>query len=168
MNNCRLVILLAAVAANVAVVGTLTAQEPFAYPPAARTPEQQRQDQFECHQWAVEQSHFDPSAYAAQAPAQTAKPQSNAQPSTGAAVVGGAARGALIAEVADEDSGDGARAGAALGMLRARRAQGAAAVEQQRAGQQAQQQQQQQAAELRSRTAISERGRRAIARGATP
>lgn len=124
MNNSRLVTFLAAVAANVAVLGTLAAQEPFAYPPAGRTPEQQRQDQFECHQWAVEQSHFDPSAYAARAPTQAAKPQSNAQPSTGAAVVGGAARGALIAEVADEDSGDGARAGAALGVLRARRAQG--------------------------------------------
>src|SRR5262245_15348067 len=40
--------------------GTAHAGDLFAYPPAGRAAEQQQQDKYECHQWAVEQSSFDP------------------------------------------------------------------------------------------------------------
>jgi hypothetical protein len=113
--------------AGYAVAGAAAAEQTFAYPPAGRTPEQQRQDQYECHQWAVEQSHYDP----AQQVAQTAPPAEGSaeQARRGGGAVGGAARGAVIAEAADEDTGDAARAGAALGLLRQRRAQAAEAAE---------------------------------------
>ena len=130
--------------------GAARAQEPFAYPPAGRTPEAQKQDQYDCHQWAAEQSHFDPVQYASQAGASSGS--AGAQPASrsyaGPGVVYGAARGAAIAEAADEDSGDGAAAGAALNLLRQRRAH---AAEQQQAAARAQPHvsaEQQQAAEL--------------------
>lgn len=125
------------------------AAEPFAYPPAGRTPEQQRQDQFECHQWAVEQTHFDPVQQASQTATPPTAPQGQqAQRAPGGGAVGGAVKGAVVAEAADEDAGDGARAGAVVGLLRARRAQGAAAAE---AQQTAQRQQAQQAKELETK-----------------
>jgi len=37
------------------------AQQPYAYPNAGQTEAQQSKDRFECHQWAVSQSGFDPS-----------------------------------------------------------------------------------------------------------
>jgi hypothetical protein len=115
------------------------AQEQFAYPPEGRTPEQQRQDAFECHQWAVGQSGFDPAADTPAPPtsAQAASTQSpaNAQGQTSSTsrgprpAVGGAVRGAAIGEVAGGDAGDGAAAGAALGVVRQRLAQRGAAAE---------------------------------------
>ncbi|MEQ8660118.1 MAG: hypothetical protein RLW62_04815 [Gammaproteobacteria bacterium] len=40
------------------------AQQPFAYPNAGQPQAQQAQDRYECHQWAVAQSGFDPSTAA--------------------------------------------------------------------------------------------------------
>src|SRR5690349_15675632 len=56
---------LAAAPAVAITPGTALAQDLFAYPPQGRAQPQQQQDQFECHQWAVEQTHFDPVQYAA-------------------------------------------------------------------------------------------------------
>ena len=39
----------------------------IAYPKNGQTPEQQAKDKFECHQWAVGQSGFDPTPGAAAA-----------------------------------------------------------------------------------------------------
>ena len=39
----------------------LSAEQVFAYPNAGQSQEQQSQDRFECHQWSVTQSGFDPS-----------------------------------------------------------------------------------------------------------
>ena len=155
-------------AAGLTLAGAaVSAQEQFAYPPAGRTAEQQRQDQYECHQWAVEQTHFDPVQYAAQPPQQNAaKPASSQQTApAGAAVVGGAAKGAAIAKVADEDTGDAARAGAALGLMRQRRAQGAAAAQQAEAQQRAQQQQAQQVKETQAKHESSLRARNTCYKG---
>ena len=134
----------ALLAGAAAVVGTASAAQSFAYPPTGRTQEQQRQDQYECHAWAVEQTHYDPTkATQGAAAAQTTAPAR----SPGGAAVGGAARGAAVAAVADEDTGDGARAGAALGLIRQRRAQASAAHDNVQAQKAAQQQQQQLAAQ---------------------
>ena len=58
---------------SVAVAVMLTAdgfaaQQVFAYPNAGQTEAQQSQDRFECHQWSVAQSGFDPSSAAPLAP----------------------------------------------------------------------------------------------------
>jgi hypothetical protein len=149
---------------GLAVLGEASAQHTFAYPPAGRTADQQRQDQYECHAWAVDQSHFDPVASASGTPAPAANGEKAGQgPGTGGALVGGAVRGAAVAKLADDDTTDGARAGAALGLLRQRRAQAAAAREhadQQRASkeQQAQVQAKQQAYERAKNTCLKARG----------
>jgi hypothetical protein len=111
------------------------ASPPFAYPPEGRSDGQQRQDRYECHEWAVEQSHFDPTQPAA--PAQPSPGSRTAQTAgtAGGAAIGGAARGAAVAKVADGDTSDGAKAGAAFGLLRPRRAQGAATAQQSQAEQ---------------------------------
>ncbi len=128
-----------AIVASLACATAALAEQTFAYPPADRTADQQRQDQYECHQWAVEQSHFDPVQQASQ-PATSATKDSQGRSAAGGAV-GGAAKGAAVAAVADEDTGDAARAGAALGLIRQRRAQASEAMEQAQAQKAAQQQQ---------------------------
>lgn len=154
-------------------VGVLTtwsmanAADLFVYPPNGRSQTQQQQDQFECHQWAVEQSKFDPVQVATQTTsspsASTAQPQSSNQPRTGQAVVGGAAQGAIIGEVAGDKAGKGAAAGATMGLLRGRMAERQAAEEramaQAQAQQKAKQQQTAQADELRAKQQSYQRAR---------
>lgn len=48
----------------------LAAQQVYAYPKAGQSEQQQSQDRFECHQWSVSQSGFDPST----APPLSARP----------------------------------------------------------------------------------------------
>ena len=115
---------------------TALGQEPFFYPPDGRTDEQQEQDRFECHSWAVEQTGFDPVAAATEVPAPSsataassqAQQQGNAN--SGRPVVGGAVRGAVIAEASGGDASEGAAAGATLGAVRGRRAKREAAENQ--------------------------------------
>jgi hypothetical protein len=97
----------------------------FAYPPAGRSPAQQGQDKYECHQWAVEQSKFDPVQMAAQVPVQPGQQgrqsagntkASEKSAGTVASVLGGAAQGAAIGAVSDGDVEKSAAAGAAAGL----------------------------------------------------
>jgi hypothetical protein len=134
------------------------AQDLFAYPPQGRTPAQQQQNQYECHQWAVAQTGFDPVQFAAQgtttAPtsavtAATEKPAAT-QGKSGRAAVGGAAQGALIAEASGGDAGTGAASGAAAGLLRSRIAERKAAAEKAAAQAQSQTLAQQSAAQQQS------------------
>lgn len=85
-----------AIASAALVSGGAQADDVFAYPPEGRSKQKQQQDQFECHQWAVEQSKFDPVQFAAQgasspgmsgqgaAAVQSASTQSGANVSTSA------------------------------------------------------------------------------------
>jgi hypothetical protein len=103
-------------------------QDDFFYPPATRTEAQQKQDRFECHEWAVAQSRFDPVEFAARTPSAPAKPAAASKPDStagnaGRTVVGSAAAGAAIGEAADNDAGKGAAIGGAAGLLRARMAE---------------------------------------------
>jgi Glycine-zipper domain len=82
------------------------AQQLFIYPQRGQSQQQQQQDRFECHQWAVQQTGFDPTMGAA------AAPPPGAPPTTGA--VRGAARGAAIGAVGGAIGGDAGR-GAAIG-----------------------------------------------------
>jgi hypothetical protein len=61
---------LGAVIASTTILSIAGAGELFAYHTRGRSPAQQGQDKYECHQWAVEQSKFDPVQMAAQSPAQ--------------------------------------------------------------------------------------------------
>jgi Glycine-zipper domain len=93
--------------AVVAVVGVLVAapavaQQVHIYPQRGQSPQQQQQDRFECHQWAVQQTGFDPMMGAPAA----------AAPTTGA--LPGAARGAAIGAVGGAIGGSAGR-GAAIG-----------------------------------------------------
>jgi hypothetical protein len=110
----------------------------YVFPAKGQSKQQQKKDEFECYQWAVEQSGIDP----LNLPKIEAAPVQSGP--TGAAVKGaakGAAAGAGIGAITG-DAGTGAAVGAAAGAMAGRRA-----------GKQAQAQQNQQA---RASTAAKE------------
>ena len=99
----------------------LANSEVFAYPNQGQSQEQQRQDRYECHVWAVQQSGFDPSTYrapTATSPYRTASHRrhghTDINPITGAA--GGAAAGAVGGAIAG-NAGKGAAIGAGVGAV---------------------------------------------------
>jgi hypothetical protein len=84
----------------------------YIYPSKGQSPQQQDRDRYECHNWAVQQTGFDPTR------PQTAA--ASAPPPAGGQVVKGAARGAALGAVGGAiagDAGRGAAAGAAVGGL---------------------------------------------------
>jgi hypothetical protein len=89
----------------------------YVYPAKGQSQQQQKEDEFECYKWAIEQSGVDPLNLptVAAPPAQTGP--------TGGAVVGaakGAAAGAAIGAIAG-DAGKGAAIGATAGAMAGRR-----------------------------------------------
>jgi len=113
--------------------------DPFIYPSKGQSQEQQSKDKYECHQWAVQQTGYDPSA--------PPPPSPTTQQQTGpdGTLVRGAARGAAVGAVGGAiagDAGKGAAAGAAMGgTVGAFRKIDKQKQQQQQAQQQAQQQQ---------------------------
>jgi hypothetical protein len=104
---------------------------PYVYPSKGQTKEQQDRDKYECNQWAVSQSGFDPSN-----PSPTS---TNAQQPEGRAG-GGAARGAAVGAVGGAIGGDagagaahGAARGGVIGAIRRRRQRNKAEQEQEQA-----------------------------------
>ena len=122
-----------AVALSFAMSGAQAQQ--FVYPAKGQSPEQQKKDEYECHQWAVNQTGVDPTKPQQQAAA-APTPPTTATGTTPGAGARGAARGAVVGEIVGGDAGAGAAAGAVAGRSQSRR-QNAATQ------QQAQQQQQQ-------------------------
>jgi hypothetical protein len=104
---------------------------PYIYPSNGQTQQQQDKDKYECYQWAVSQSRFDP--------ANPSPTSTNAeQPQRGA--TGGAARGAAVGAVGGAISGDagagaasGAERGRLLGAIRRRRERNEAEQKQEQA-----------------------------------
>ena len=93
-------------------LGTGFAATPIVYPAKGQSQDQMEQDKFQCHQWATQQTGFDPMQ---QPQATSAPPQQE-----GAGLVGGAARGAALGAVGGAiagDAGTGAAIGAAAGGL---------------------------------------------------
>ena len=88
------------------------AQQLFIYPQRGQSPQQQQQDRFECHQWAVQQTGFDPTMPMAMPP--PAAPQPTSSPLGGAMT--GAAVGALGGAIGG-NAGRGAAIGAGAGAL---------------------------------------------------
>lgn len=137
------------------VIGVASGQ--YVYPAKGQSAEQQKQDDYECHNWAVGQTGVDPAKPVAAAPAPAPAPAP--QPSGGR--VRGAAAGAVVAGIADEDVGKGAAVGMVAGgaAQRSQRRQQARAQEQQAAQQQqavSTQQQQNSAAYQKAKAACLE------------
>ena len=119
----------AAVVAAMAFVTSTLAQQ-IVYPGKGQSADQQKKDESQCHQWAVQNTGIDPTKQAAAPPPPTTA--TGTQPGAG---VRGAARGAVVGEIVADD----ARTGAAVGAVAARgqsRRQNAAAQQQQQAAQQ--------------------------------
>jgi hypothetical protein len=121
------------------LAGTALAQQ-FVYPAKGQSPDTQKKDEYECHQWAVQQTGYDPTKAAA--PAAAPKPATTATGTTPGAGVRGAARGAVVGEVVGGDAGAGAAAGAAVARSSSRKQNAAQAQQAQQSAQQAQSSQQ--------------------------
>ena len=104
---------LAVIIGSMASATLCLGQDLFIYPAKGQSQEQQDKDRYECHNWAVQQTGFDPSKTAASyAPASTQAPQGG--------LLKGAARGATVGVVGGAiagDAGKGAAIGAASGAL---------------------------------------------------
>jgi len=86
----------------------------YSYPTQGQTPEQQDRDRYECHEWAVKQTNFDPSAPNLP-PHDQVRVVSGPPPGTGTAV--GAVAGAILGAAVSSTwhSGTGALVGALAG-----------------------------------------------------
>lgn len=106
---------LAATMVALAAAPCVLAQDIIAYPSQGQSQEQQQRDRFDCYQWAVTQTGFDPQRQTyATAPTGTAPGQG------GPTVLRGAARGAALGAVGGAiggDAGKGAAVGAGVGGL---------------------------------------------------
>ena len=105
MKRVHLIAVASVLALSLAVASW--AAHPYVYPAKGQTAEQQQKDQYECHEWAVQQTGFDPS-----------HPVEQSLPRHG--VMRGAARGAALGAVGGaigDDAGKGAAIGAAVGGL---------------------------------------------------
>ena len=111
-----------------AVAGPALGQQLIIYPQKGQSEEQQSKDRFECHNFAVQQTGFDPTQVAAAPPTQTTQ-QGGALRGAGR----GAATGAVVGAIAG-DAGKGAAIGAAgggmVGGMRRRDAQRQASQQQ--------------------------------------
>lgn len=124
----------------------------FVYPAKGQSAQQQKQDEAECHQWAVQQTGVDPMKPAPQSAAP--RPPTTATGVTPGAGARGAARGAIVGEIAGGEAGAGAAAGAAAARAQSRRQN--AAQQQQATQQQQQAQGAQQATYAKARAACLE------------
>ncbi|PKI17711.1 hypothetical protein [Colwellia sp. 12G3] len=138
---------------SILAISNVSAQQ-YIFPKNGQTKEQQQQDEYSCHSFAVSETGFDPTAV--QAPVAATAPQPSAQPAPQRksglrGALKGAAAGALIAEVGGNDVSNGAAKGAAVGVVSSGRHNAKAAsqaAEQQKSVEQQAQQQAAQAQQL--------------------
>jgi hypothetical protein len=105
--------------------GAALAQQMFIYPSRGQSEERQQRDKYECNQWAVEQTGFDPSnPPPMQGYGEYQPPPPQMQPPRGGGLFGGlfggAFRGATLGAVGGAiggNAGEGAAIGAATGGL---------------------------------------------------
>jgi hypothetical protein len=106
---------LAAAMVALTAAPSVLAQDIIAYPSQGQSQEQQQRDRFDCYQWAVTQTGFDP-----QRQTYAAAPTSTAPGQGGPTALRGAARGAALGAVGGAiggDAGKGAAIGAGVGGL---------------------------------------------------
>ncbi|GAB3764694.1 hypothetical protein GCM10028796_20230 [Ramlibacter monticola] len=116
-KTLAMVVLIAAVAAPVGA-------QQYVYPAKGQSPQQQKNDEAACYQWAVQQTGFDPAK-----PPPVAAPPTTATGTAPGAGVRGAARGAVVGEIVADDASAGAKVGAVAARGQSRR-QNAAAQQQ--------------------------------------
>jgi hypothetical protein len=124
---------LAATCACAALLAGGALAQQFVYPAKGQSADLQKKDESACHQWAVQQTGFDP----AKPPPAAAKPATTATGTTPGAGARGAARGAIVGEAVSGDASTGAAVGAAAARGQSRRQNAAQAQQQQAAAQQA-------------------------------
>jgi hypothetical protein len=120
---------LAAIALGAAT--SAAAQQSYAYPTAGQSEAQQSKDRFECHQWAVTQSGFDPSTAVPLPPRPAAPPPvaggySDQPRSSGGSILGIGNGGMFQGGGMMGDAATGAALGAAGGAIAGDAGQGAA------------------------------------------
>ncbi len=110
-------------------VETVPPQRVFFYPQRDQTPEQQDRDRYECYNWAVRETGFDPSRRRIPPEQRQA-----AVPSSGAAAIGGAVVGAVLGAAVSSpgNAGGGAIVGGVAGGLLGAAAQESANAEAER------------------------------------
>ena len=127
---------IALISITVLIVSLLTglalAQDPIIYPVKGQSPDQQKQDEFECHQWAVNQTGFDPTKAQAPPPQQGTERGGAVRGAAGGALVG-LGVGAITGK-----AGKGAAIGAGAGALAGGAAQAGRNQQREVANQQAQ------------------------------
>jgi hypothetical protein len=101
--------------------------EVIAYPSQGQTPEQLDRDRYECHNWAVKQTGFDPSVPGVP-PHQRIVVRGPPPPVPGSGVVGGAITGAVLGAIIGGPRSSGA--GAAVGAIAGAAVGGAAEAQQ--------------------------------------
>jgi Glycine zipper len=118
----------------------------YVFPKRGQPPEQQQQDEMQCHSTAVEMTGFNPSAAASAPPPSQGAPAGSGARGAVRGAAGGAALGAAMGAIAG-DAGKGAAMGAAgggmVGGVRGRRQGQEQQAAQQQAGQMQQQAQRQ-------------------------
>ena len=102
----------------IVISGSAVRAEMFIYPSKGQSKQQESEDKWQCHQWAVQQTGVDPLKLAEQA----TNPDTYRQPEGGFghALFGGGAHGAALGAVGGAitgDAGKGAARGAAVGGL---------------------------------------------------
>src|SRR5688500_3342695 len=107
----RQIQLVTAFVAGFALLPSAALAQQYVYPAKGQSADKQKKDEYECHQWAVKQTGFDPTK--APPPAAAPPPPTTATGTTPGAGVRGAARGAVVGEIVGDDAGAGAAAGAA-------------------------------------------------------
>ena len=118
-----------AAALAAAALATSALAQQIVYPAKGQSAQQQKKDESQCHQWAVQNTGIDPAKQTAPPPPTTA---TGTQRGAG---VRGAARGAVVGEIVADDASTGAAVGAVAARGQSRR-QNAAAQQQQQAAQQ--------------------------------
>jgi hypothetical protein len=90
----------------------------YSYPARGQSPDQQDRDRYECHEWSVRQTRFDPSV-ASYRPAPEPPVRVVPVPPPGSSLLAGAVTGALIGAAVSgwKHQSDGAAWGAAAGAL---------------------------------------------------
>jgi hypothetical protein len=137
MSKSSTAALLAALAvlANPAAAQSVSSQLGLVvYPTKNQAADQIAKDEGECHAWARQNTGVDPANPMAGVQVQQAAPPPGGA-SAGGGAVRGAAKGAIIGEIADEDRSDFAAAGAVVGGVRGARAQKAQAAQAQQQAQ---------------------------------
>src|SRR5215467_5341962 len=117
VHRSSYVMVLTAALVSAIFVAAVWAEQLFIYPQRGQSQQQQQQDRFECHQWAVQQTGFDPTMTMAMPPPAAPPPRSSA---LGGAMTGAAvgALGGAIGGNAGRGAAIGAGAGALFGQFR--------------------------------------------------